>query len=785
MCIYPAKVFAQDGSLKLLQEKFKNNEPISVQEKLYLHTDKQFYLAGEIVWFKIYVLDAVSHQPINISKLAYVEILDRNSKPVLQSKISLSADGGSGSIYLPLTVNTGNYILRAYTNWMKNGDAADFYEQKLSIINTIKTPENNSNNEAATTNAAFFPEGGHLVNGVETKVAFRITGSDGKGQDVNGILMDEKGDTVLQFSPRYFGIGHFIFTPQFGKGYQALIHLPGNKSIVQKLPKVESSGYIMNVKEQGNGTYNIQVNAKSISPGQRGETVTVLAHTRQSVKWIESVYLDYANGLELSLDKNKLGEGVSHITLFNSNQQPVAERLVFKKPVKQATASINFDKNSFTAREQIDLTVLFNNVDTASMVNSSLSVYQLDDWIAAGNSSIKNYLWISDELKEEIESPGFYFSNEPGVQQAADDLMLTHGWRRFNWDNLQQANSIIKFTPEFRGHFITAKITQALNEKPAANVECFLAVPSSPFGFYSSKTDSLGVVHFDVKDYYGMGEIIIKVRSENQEQYKVEIITPFSDQRFASSLPELNFSREIEQSLLQKSIAMQAQNIYRMDSIRKFDAPYISDTLPFYGKADFTYMLDDYKRFTTMEEVLREYVTPITLGLKNGQLQVRMFDEFYEQSYDEHMLFLLDGVPILDANKIISYDPLKVKKLELVPRQYMIGPARFNGIASFETIDGKFDGFELDPSIIAVDYEGLQLQREFYSPRYENDPQELNRIPDLRTTLFWLPNLKIKAGEKNVVNFFTSDLKGKFLVVLEGISSDGKPVSASQTFSVQ
>src|SRR5690606_26616977 len=110
-----------------------------------------------------------------------------------------------------------------------------------------------------------------------------------------------------------------------------------------------------------------------------------------------------------------------------------------------------------------------------------------------------------------------------------------------------------------------------------------------------------------------------------------------------------------------------------------FDAPYISDTLPFYGKADFTYMLDDYKRFTTMEEVLREYVTPITLGLKNGQLQVRMFDEFYEQSYDEHMLFLLDGVPILDANKIISYDPLKVKKLELVPRQYMIGPARFNG----------------------------------------------------------------------------------------------------------
>src|SRR5690606_30139861 len=203
MCIYPAKVFAQDGSLKLLQEKFKNNEPISVQEKIYLHTDKEFYLAGEIVWFKIYVLDASSHQPINISKLAYVEILDKNSKPVLQAKINLSADGGSGSIYLPLTINTDNYILRAYTNWMKNGEAAGFYEQKLSVVNTMKTPGSRSEDEETiSTTASFFPEGGYLVNGIETKVGFRITGNDGKGKNLGGILMDETGDTILHFSPK-------------------------------------------------------------------------------------------------------------------------------------------------------------------------------------------------------------------------------------------------------------------------------------------------------------------------------------------------------------------------------------------------------------------------------------------------------------------------------------------------------------------------------------------------------------------------------------------------------
>src|SRR5690606_2875734 len=307
----------------------------------------------------------------------------------------------------------------------------------------------------------------------------------------------------------------------------------------------------------------------------------------------------------------------------------------------------------------------------------------------------------------------------------------------------------------------------------------------SPFGFYTSRTDSLGIVHFDVKDYYGTGEITIKVRQENQELYKVEVITPFSDQRYVASISQLNISGELAHSLLQKSISMQAQNIYRTDSIRKFETPYITDTFPFYGKADFTYALDDYKRFTTMEEVLREYVTPVTVGLRNGKFHLRIYDEMFEQSYDEHMLVLLDGVPILDASKVFSYDPLKVKKLELVPRQYMIGPARFNGIASFETISGKFDGFELDPTIIAVDYDGLQLQREFYSPQYKNEEQKLNRIPDLRTTLYWLPKLNVKPGERNVVNFFTSDLKGKFLVVLEGITSNGEPISSSQTFSVE
>ncbi|RYF97003.1 MAG: hypothetical protein EOO02_21340, partial [Chitinophagaceae bacterium] len=117
--------------LKQFSEFSKRN----VQEKLFVHTDKEFYLAGEIVWYKLYYMDGVNHQPMDLSKLAYVEILDQNNRPVMQGKNALKSGAGKGSFYLPSSVNSGSYKLRAYTNWMKNFDAGYYFEKDITIVN--------------------------------------------------------------------------------------------------------------------------------------------------------------------------------------------------------------------------------------------------------------------------------------------------------------------------------------------------------------------------------------------------------------------------------------------------------------------------------------------------------------------------------------------------------------------------------------------------------------------------------------------------------------------------
>ncbi|MCH5718875.1 hypothetical protein [Niabella hibiscisoli] len=314
-------------------------------------------------------------------------------------------------------------------------------------------------------------------------------------------------------------------------------------------------------------------------------------------------------------------------------------------------------------------------------------------------------------------------------------------------------------------------------------------MPSVPYGLYFGTSDSSGIVRFNVNGYYGPGDIFITpipLSVNTKPNYTIEVTSPFADSLTRGSFTQapLYLKESDSTELLRRSIAMQATHIYNKQQFSQFRSPAITDTLPFYGKPEFRYHLDDYKRFSTMEEVLREYVTPINVLAKGGQLRMSFYDEKYQTVYSDGFLVLLDGVPLFDYNKIFTYNPYKVKKLEVVPRRYIFGSIAFSGIASFETYNSKFDGFELDPNAVAIDYEGLQIQRDFYTPDYSQHKGNI-RIPDYRTTLLWQPAILIQKGRTNTIDCFTSDLPGKYKVLIHGISKEGVPYYGENTFEVK
>ena len=227
---------------------------------------------------------------------------------------------------------------------------------------------------------------------------------------------------------------------------------------------------------------------------------------------------------------------------------------------------------------------------------------------------------------------------------------------------------------------------------------------------------------------------------------------------------------------------MQVLNTYDAAKLSRFAIPLI-DTLPFYGKPYKKYLLDDYTRFTTMEEVLREYVPEVAIRRFGGQLHLKVFDFEMRDFYATDPLILLDGVKV-DNRILLAYDPLKVNKLEVVVNRYINGEFVYPGIVNFTTYHGDMQDLKLDSKAVILDYEGLQLKREFYSPAYKTEQQAASRLPDFRNLLFWSPDVQTDTSGQATVEFYTSDMKGKYVAVLQGIDDAGYAGSYYFTFDV-
>ena len=782
---------SQNKELTFLQNSVENYTKNNLQEKLYVHTDKNLYVANEICWFKIYNVDAIFNKPLNISKVAYVELID-NNKAVWQEKIVLNEGTGNGSILIPTSITTGNYTLRAYTNWMKNFDASFFFEKKISILNPSLTQENNYSPSKENYSIQIFPEGGNLVAGQLAKVAFKITNQFGKGIQAKGYVINDKGDTITQCNTSSLGIGSmgmgsFTFIPQTNQGYRLALTTNDDKIINQTLPNVFEKGYTLSLGNSAADTSST-INVSIAGLQLENTSVYLLVHSRGIVS--HTIAGKIINGsCSFTIDKSRLNEGINIFTLFNQSQEPVCERLYFSYPKNILETSLELESPLLEKRRKVNLQIATKQgLNGFTAANASMAVYKIDSIQTLDENNIQNYIWLNSDLVGKIENPGAYFQNvnNNNTLLAMDQLMLVNGYRRFKWENvLANASPSFKYLPELAGSIITGKMVQKGSTTPVKDITGFISMPSKNTLFKAGISDENGNIKFEFPQLYNDGQLILQADSSKYYAHKIEIENPFYTSKNNSQLIEPIMLPKLNKELVQQlNSSIEIQNHFKADYLNRFQAPSL-DSNAFYYKPDYTYYLDLYARFTTMEEVIREYVTPITLTKNQGRFQLAVYDDQNKRFFDKAPLVLLDGVPILNMDKFIEYDPLKIRKLEVVSRTYFLGNMAFNGIANFITYNGKMEGYELDPRATLIDYKGLQIQREFMAPVYENQAQIDNRSPDFRHLLHWSANINTSSKGKIKTSFYTSDVAGKYAIVLQGISKQGQPLYKEITFSVK
>ncbi len=749
---------------------FNQYQQNNIQEKIFVHTDKSFYVAGEIIWFKIYAVDAVFNKPLNISKVAYIEILDAANKPLLQAKIALQNGLGSGSLYIPFTANSGSFTLRAYTNWMKNFGAEYFFQKAVTIVNTQKNAVPATAATDSKKDIQFFPEGGNLVDGIESKLAYKAVDAHGKGLAFTATLIDNT-DTITHFAPSHNGMGSITIIPRNNHSYKAIFSFADGQKISKSLPEVYTSGYVLGVKDSGAGKLSITVQTNIAT----ATNIFLLVHTNGAIKTATGGIL--LNGaVNFLIDKTALGNGISHITVFNSKRQPVCERLYFKKPAQQLQLELKTDKSDYAPRAKVNMNLEAMNASAAKDDTASLSmaVYRVDTLQSADAATIDNYLLLGAEIKGYVEDPQYYFANSDAAAAAAlDNLMLTNGWRRFKWENiLQPTKPLFAYVPEYNGHIITGKVINTNTGNVQKDAEVFLTVPGIRTQFVPARSDAAGNVQFELKNMYGSADIIVQPDTQLDSMYRVDTNNPFFAGFSSTPVPAFQLPQTTANTLLENSISMQVQNIYAAKKLKQFNFPVI-DTTAFYLRPDASYLLDDYTRFTTLEEVLREYVTLVNVAKREGKNHLPVYNSSTKLLFNNDPLLLVDGMPVFDMDKFLKFDPLKLKKLEVINKRYILGGSSFSGILNWQTYGGDLGGFPLDPHAVVVDYDGLQLEREFYAPAYITEAEQSGHLPDFRNVLQWMPAISIPVNGKQALGFYTSDLPGKYAAVIQGISTNG------------
>lgn len=771
--ILMTSLYSLDANAQLInniQQAFNSYQQYHVIEKLYVHTDRDTYLSGELIWYKVYALDTRS----DFSKVVYVDVLDNQNNFILQAKVSFEKGVGAGSFYLPKTIKSGVFKLRAYTNWMKNFGANTFFEKRLNFINLngqqpIQTVTSNNYT------LQFFPEGGDLINGLSSRVAFKVVGKDGKGMDLSGSIISDQNDTVAYFHTLKFGMGSFTFTPKANCSYKAISKSLAQDIVIKELPKAKSTGYVMNISRAVD-----EVHVKLIT-NTTASNAFLFVHNNKKSNLVEQLKLkDGMAELRISLDK--LNDGISSFTVFNTEGKPVCERLFFKRPKHEATIHAEIDQSNYTSRRKVKLNLLAKNENgNALNANLSVSVFQLDLLNNVPETDIVSYLWLSSALNGSIESPSYYLQNDnPGANEALDNLLLSQGWSHFKWDEaLTTQKPLLKFLPEINGHIITGAATK--DGENLENKGVYIGIPGKKSQFYASKLNANGQFLINTKDFFGNKEMVLLPASEADSTLKIKILSPFSEQ-FTNNDDRFQLKESnLMDALKLRNLSVETQNAFVSKKLNTFADQYI-DTTAFYSTPYKVYYLDLYTRFPTLKEVAIEFIAELRVTKHQKKSHLAMIGEY--DYLNEDPLVLLDGVPFTNVDFILNSDPSKIKKLAIVNNRYYYGGLSMEGIVSLSTANGDLGGIAIDPHALVVDYEGLELQREFYSPTYDTNEQLKSRIPDFRNLLYWSPNVTLDSKSKTELNFYTSDQTGNYIVVIQGLTADGIPFSKNLTFSV-
>lgn len=784
-------------SLDVLQDSINNQFGYFPQEKIYVHTDRNLYVPGEKIWFKVYLADALTMQSPTYSRFVYVELI--NSADSLIDRVMIRQDEKGlyyGHIFLADLISAGTYTLRAYTRFMENMGEETYFKKEIKIGNLPgesadgKETKSRKKRDRSDFSVSFFPEGGYLLNGEFCKVAFKALNKDGYSEEVSGDIIDEEGTVICSTTTVYAGMGFFLFMPEPGKKY---IFKSKSRSGLEKrfdLPTERANLSVCAAKR--NNQHYISLKKSADCPD---DPIYLLVQSRGVLYYFAS--WDPAKPF-VAFPEDLLPSGVIQFVLFDREMNPLSERLVFNETDDQAKAVYTTDQTEYEKRSKVTSEIYLTDADENRLAgNLSVAVTDDKDFSVDSLNTITACLLLSSELKGSIESPGFYLLNSNESKNALDLLMMTHGWRRYNLPEVFKGNYNIPKIPFEMGQALSGTVTSLLLGKPVVGGE--VSIISFDGGFGVATTDSAG--HFGLYDIDFPDSTSFFIQAKN-DKGKNRVELKMNEQTFPK-LTHIQRRTELyddeEENTDEDEFLKKAEQRAKYDEdirlINLQEVEIVAKRVAKKDEARLNYWANSSSDATMYREEIDKYpVSTVTNLLMRMSGVMVMGNEVRIRGASGPPLVIIDGTPIewQDGDSPLEYvmvDDLESIDLFKGASAAFFGSRGGNGVISLTTRRGDMTG-KVKPRFNYASLSPLGYQKpvEFYAPVYDTPTAKNLSGPDYRTTLFWKPNLVVteEEGESNVsFEFYTSDFPSTYSVVIEGLTVDGKIIRQVEKITVK
>jgi len=640
----------------------------------------------------------------------------------------------------------------------------------------------------ASADIQFFPEGGELVKGIPTQIAYKAINQDGLGIELKGTITDNEGNQITTFNSAHLGMGSFYLNAETGKTYKANITFNNGTKKVVDLPKAIETG----IAVQANTVNPQQIAFKIVASDtyfqqNQGKSVYLVAQNAGQVYYAaQSKLLTQVTAAKIPTDK--FPSGIIQLTLFSATGEPISERLVFVLHKNAMNLTLKTDLPVYKTRQKVKMTVSAKDSLQRLVGNFSLSVtdQQKVPVDETTETTILSSLLLTSDLQGFVERPNYYFVKTDEKKRAElDILMLTQGYRRFSYKEIMAgrfpANT---FLPE-QGISVTGTLRDRTG-MPVRKGALRLTSPGRTLSAETLTTNS-GLFAFPNLVFEDGAELLINAKY-NAAGSNMMIMLDNPPQPEVTSNPNLATEVVNIDSTLSAYLDNSKKQYNNLRTLKEVKITGATVKKP--SHADYTALTGlsmqpdhqiDGDRFTGCNDMLMCLKT-LAMGLTFDVDKFFITRDYMQGNKSTPVQVFINGNAV-DAINLSSVLPSDVESVEIFLKDQLglvFKNYNCNGVLVVNTKKTPKSNITLaelkkmmpQSNMLKFSPQGYTKTREFYAPRYLTQTSSYTGN-DLRTTIYWNPKIVTNAAGDTTLEFYNADGKGTYRAVIEGVDANG------------